>query len=474
MAKYQTVPVIVSGPSYRDRSRPLTSQTTINFYPEFVESGSDRFITRSFPGLSLFSDQLSGGDRGGVFAGGVLYRVLGNTLYSVSNIGTHTNLGAVSGGGRCIFATDGTSIWFTTGGGPIYKYDGASLTQVTDSNIVGSRSVTSMNNQFVYTKPKLSVVSDVGNGSSASGLNAIGAESIPDDLVRDYWFDQVLYRFGTESVEPWYNSGVGNPPIARIEGQIITVGTASRDAITNTKDFIYWLGNDNSIYRARGGVDAPVSSKGVNQAIEGYADISDAIANSFVLDGKYFVAFQFPSANATWVVSEELGENGWFELSSSINGGGIYQVSTFISAYGKKLAFDSGNGNIYELDFDVHDLNGETMQRRRVMSSINGKALGFPGKRMQMSRFELLMEVGTGIITGQGEDPKIMIEASYDGGKSWSEETWMDIGRLGETDIRAEWFNLDSFYDLMIRLTITDPVPCTIYSGAIDVRPAGR
>jgi hypothetical protein len=93
---------------------------------------------------------------------------------------------------------------------------------------------------------------------------------------------------------------------------------------------------------------------------------------------------------------------------------------------------------------------------------------------MQMSRFELLMEVGTGIITGQGEDPKIMIEASYDGGKSWSEETWMDIGRLGETDIRAEWFNLDSFYDLMIRLTITDPVPCTIYSGAIDVRPAGR
>ena len=84
------------------------------------------------------------------------------------------------------------------------------------------------------------------------------------------------------------------------------------------------------------------------------------------------------------------------------------------------------------------------------------------------------MEMGTGLITGQGEDPKIMIEASYDGGKSWDTGTWMRVGRLGETNIRAEWFNMKSFYDLIIRITTSDPVAYNIYSGAIDLKLAGR
>ena len=84
------------------------------------------------------------------------------------------------------------------------------------------------------------------------------------------------------------------------------------------------------------------------------------------------------------------------------------------------------------------------------------------------------MEMGVGLISGQGEDPKIMIEASYDGGKSFGPGTWMRIGRLGETNIRAEWWNLFSFYDLIIRITTSDPVAYSIQSGAIDIRLAGR
>jgi hypothetical protein len=84
------------------------------------------------------------------------------------------------------------------------------------------------------------------------------------------------------------------------------------------------------------------------------------------------------------------------------------------------------------------------------------------------------MEMGVGTISGQGENPRVMIEASYDGGKSFDPGTWMRTGRLGETNLRAEWFNLTSFYDLIIRITTTDPVNYTIISGAIDLRLAGR
>ena len=74
----------------------------------------------------------------------------------------------------------------------------------------------------------------------------------------------------------------------------------------------------------------------------------------------------------------------------------------------------------------------------------------------------------------QGDDPIIIIEASYDGGKSFSAGTFMKIGRLGETNIRAEWWNMSKFYDLIIRITTSDPVHYTLQSGAIDLRLAGR
>jgi hypothetical protein len=181
----------------------------------------------------------------------------------------------------------------------------------------------------------------------------------------------------------------------------------------------------------------------------------------------------FPSANKTWCLIEELERNGWFELSEGVTDG-RYNAGSILEIYGKILVGDRSNGKLYELDFDTFDQAGETWRRRRVISSINGDNLGQKGARVQMSRFELILETGTGLIDGQGVDPLIMIEASYDGGRSFGPGTWMRIGRLGETDIKAEWWSLRSFYDIMIRITTSDPVAYNIYAGAIDLRLAGR
>ena len=87
---------------------------------------------------------------------------------------------------------------------------------------------------------------------------------------------------------------------------------------------------------------------------------------------------------------------------------------------------------------------------------------------------EFIMEKGVGLITGQGEDPKIMVEASYDGGRTWSPGTWMRIGRMGDFNIRAEWYSMKSFYDMIVRLTTSDPVAYNLYSATIDIRLAGK
>lgn len=471
---FQNVPINITGPSYKDRSRPNSSQETRNFYPEVVDSGKDQFVTKYFPGQKNLGSTTAGKDRGQHRMLEVAYRVVGGVLYEVATSGAHINRGLIPGTDRCIIADDGVYMYLVADG-LVSQYSNETnlVVPVTDPDIVGAQSVTYINNQFAYTFPSLTVFSVVGDGSNATSLNAVGAESNPDKLVRDYTFDEVLRRFGKRSLENWWNSGVGTPPFDRLEGQVINVGLQAIHSVTNSKDFLYWLGSDNQIYTARGGQAKPISTAAVSGAIQGYTTTSDAFANTFTLDNKTVVVMTFPTANKTWALIEELGVNGWFELSEGITDG-QYNAGSILEAYNKILIGDRSNGNLNELDFNTFDQAGETWRRRRILGSINGEKLGRKGHRVQMSRMEFLLETGVGLISGQGEDPLIMIEASYDGGKSWEAGTWMKIGRQGQTNIRAEWYSMKSFYDMIVRITTSDPVAYNLYSATIDIRLAGK
>lgn len=473
-SQFQTIAINVTGPSYQDRSRPLVSQETRNFYPELIESGKDNYVIKSFPGQKSFGSTSAGTDRGMHQMSEVAYRVIDNTLYEVSTIGVHTDRGFIQGTDRCIFADDGEKMYIVSDT-IVNQYDSITkiVNAVNDVDIDGAIAVTFINNQFAYTFPTLTVFSTVGNGASATSINAVGAETNPDELVRDYAFNQVLFRFGKRSVESWYNSGVGTPPFDRIEGQLINVGLQATHSVANSRDFIYWLGSDLQVYSARGGQEQPVSSTAVTAAIKSYSTTSDAFAEVFTIDNHVVYKLTFPTANKTWCMIESLGVNGWFELSEGITDG-QYNAGSILEIYNKILVGDRTSGDLYTLDFDTYDQAGTEWRRRRVMASINGDVLGQKGHRVEMSRMEFILETGVGLISGQGENPRIMIEASYDGGRSWATGTWMRIGRLGEYNIRAEWYSMKSFYDMIVRITTSDPVAYNIYSGAIDLRLAGR
>jgi len=471
---FQTIPVNVAGGSYPDRSRPLSSQEARNLYPEIVEQGKEQFVLKSFPGQKNIGSATAGQDRGQHRLAEVAYRVIGTSLYEVDFAGTHVLRGIIPGSDRCIFADDGVNM-FIVSDGLVSQYSNSTLlvTPITDPDIVGAQSVAYINNQFAYTFPNLTVFSVVGDGASATSLNAVGAERDPDVLVRDYTFDQVLYRFGKRSCEAWWNPGVGTPPFQRLEGQGFNIGLQAIHSVAHTRDFMYWLGSDNQIYTARGGQERVASTAALSGEIQSYATTSDAFGETFTIDNKSIYTITFKSANKTWCLIEELGENGWFELSEGITDG-RYNAGSILEVYNSVFIGDRTNGKLNKLDFNTYDQAGETWRRRRVLGSINGDKLQMKGHRVQMSRMEFIIETGVGLITGQGSDPKIMLEASYDGGRSWDTGTWLDIGRLGEFDIRAEWWSMESFYDLVVRLTTSDPIALNIYSAAIDLRLAGR
>lgn len=486
---FQTIPVQVTGPSYQSRSKPLSSQVTQNWYQQLSELGKDQFVLMPFPGLKLLGNA-TGIDRGFHRMAEILYQVKGTSLYEISKTGVHTLRGAIPGTGRAIIRDDGINM-FIVSDLKVWQYttDTNTVTEVTDVNITGANSVDFINNQFLYTKggftivkgnqvgPGYTTVSDVGNGASASGLNIVGAEASPDALLRDYVYDEVIYRLGVRAIESWYNSGVGSPPIERLQGRGFSVGIGAINSIAHTDKAFYWLGDDFAIYRSSAGAEKRISTDAISNEIQKYSDVSDAIGNTFTFEGQNFYSITFPAGNKTFVINESLGVNGWFELSSGVNSplqSTKYQGTSIISAYGKNFVADVNNGNVYELDLNTFMNNGEPLQRIRVTQSANGDLLNAKGKRVQMSCLKLIMETGVGVIAGQGDNPRIMIEYSDDGGRSWSSGSWPRVGRLGEFTLQVEWFNLESYYDRIFRISTTDPVNYTIFSATIDLRLAGK
>lgn len=475
MSFQKNIPINLTGPSYLSRSTPLSSQQTKNFYHAVVEEGKDQYVLHSFPGLKLKGTAPNlGADRGVRNFAEVGYRIAGTKLYRFDSAGTHVEIGDIPGSDRMIIDDDGKNLIITGGSGQ-FIYNGFNIDPITDSNIIGSTANGFINSQIIYTNPitELFVLANPLDPSTANGLNAAKAESKPDKLVRAYPFKQNVYMLGQRTVEPYWNSGVGNPPLDRIDGQIFEIGLDAIHSVANTDQFLYWLGDDKAIYQAVGGQRQRISTTAISHALSTYTVTNDAIAYSFTMEGMNFYAISFPTADKTWCLNESLGKNGWFELSSGIDGG-IYQGSSLVNVYGKNFVADATNGNLYELDLDTYTNNDETLHRRRITSSVNGKLLNSPGSRIQMSRLEFIMEKGVGLITGQGEDPKIIVDVSIDGGKSWIAGGFVRIGRLGETTLRVEFFSLISGYDFMFRISTSDGVPYHIYSGVIDVRLAGR
>ena len=472
---FVTVPVNITGPSYQSRSKPLSSQQTVNWYQQFNEGGKESYVLMPFPGLET-KGNAAGKDRGFHRMAEILYQVKGTSLYEIDKLGNHTLRGTIPGTKRCIIADDGINMFIVVPNEKVWQYttDTNAVSEVTNVNITKALSVDFFNNQFIYTFADFSTVSDVGNGAEATGLNRIGEETLPDAMVRDFVFDEVIYRCGVRSIVGWYNSGVGSPPIDKLQGRIFNVGLAAPYSIAKTDEAFYWLGDDNAIYRAQAGTKERISSDAISNAISKFNSIGDAIGFTYTFEGQNFYTITFPSANQTFTVSESLGENGWFELSSGIKDG-KWQGSSVINAYSKNYVADADNGNVYLLDLDTYENNGESIKRTRVTSNIDARLVGGAlGDAVTMSSVIISMETGVGLIVGQGDNPRIIVEASYDGGRTWAAGAWPKVGRLGEFVLKVKWDNMKTFYDCMLRISSTDPVNYSVYSANIDLKLAGR
>jgi hypothetical protein len=89
-------------------------------------------------------------------------------------------------------------------------------------------------------------------------------------------------------------------------------------------------------------------------------------------------------------------------------------------------------------------------------------------------RFQLDLETGVGLSSGQGSDPQIMLCWSDDHGHTWSHEHWTSAGKIGEFKRRALWYRLGRTRDRIYRVVVSDPVKWALVDAYLQLESGRR
>lgn len=455
------------GESYRSPSLPASAQRLVNMYPEALDNGLTAVVAHNFPGLErVLAGNAGEFDRGVHVFKGNLYQVAGSQLYLVSSNFVRTAIGSINGTNRVSMANNGSVMVIVTGGDGEYTYDGTTFTATTLG--LNPSNVEYLNNQFFYDDDDGRVAVSAIGGTTVPAGNYFTPESNPDVLVRTYVYNQFIYVFGEKSVEPW-QPATGLPPVERMNGAIVeNVGLIGKDAIDSTSNAIYFIDDDKDAHQLQGFAPKQISTVAIANEWKNYT-ATNAIVQAVSIQALDFVIFMFPTDGKTWCYVEQY--DMWFELEHG-TAAERWRGNSIVEAYGERLVADYATGNLYKLNPDVYTDDSTTTVRERIFAPLAGEKLGRPRQTYQMNELGISLETGVG---NQLEyEPLLAISLSTDGGKTFANERFKQLGQEGEYQKDVRMSTNKHFKDLTVKLRYTEPTKFSLFSSYIKLRQAGR
>ena len=288
------------------------------------------------------------------------------------------------------------------------------------------------------------------------------AESDPDNLLSCVSDHGELWLFGKDSTEVWYNSGAAAFPFQRIPGVFIPEGIGAADSFARLDNSIFCLTNNLQVIRFDGYTPRVVSTPHIEYVFSQYSKTDDAIGYGYTQEGHSFYVLNFPTANVTWVYD---ASTGLWHQRRSYPAESRHRSNCYAFFDGKHIIGDYENGKLYEMDMDTYADDGEAIRRTRACQIIHSDR-----KNIFFNRFEIDFESGVGLYDGQGDDPQCMLQWSNDGGHTWGNEHWVDIGPIGEYDARAIWRKLGRSRNRVFKAMVSDPVKVVMIAAHLDAQ----
>jgi hypothetical protein len=460
-------PVTIATQSYESYSKPFGAQRLVNM---FYEPGNEETKTASMlmntPGLVEWTTVGTGPIRAARKLGDNLIVASGESFYKVDQFGASTLIGTVSGlsGLPMPVSDNGIDCVFITDMNEGYRVNAGAFTKITDSDFPLSIDVTFLDSRILVAKKNSGQFngSDSLDAAAWDPLNFATAEASPDNLVSIEASLSEILLLGERTSEIWYNAGTSGFPFARVSGGVIQRGGAATKSAVSAFDTIFFLGDDRSFYIMINRSMQKISTYAIDSELEKYAKVDDAYSFAYSKDGHKFFVCTFPAEKKTWTFDLTTQK---FHERETVNKG-MWRPSCHEYFANKNIVGDYFGNKLYYLDRDVFTDASERIDRLWTAGTLyNGES------RIRVHEYAIDFEGGVGKTTGQGNDPKVMIEVSKDGGITWSNEIQLDIGKKGKYDKRTVLRRLGIANEFMFRHKISDPVKPVVLGAYVKAEP---
>jgi hypothetical protein len=461
--------------SYESASKPFSAQRCVNLYPNVAQASSlSDFMLNHTPGIIQLGTTGAHKSRGAIVMDAVYYIVAGTTLYSVDELGVGTSRGTILGTARVSMAHNGEKLCIVVPGanGYVYNSSTTTLTQITDPDYRTSDTVCFKDGYYVFTESnsKIFFNSALNDPLTFAALDFGTAEQSPGNIVGCHATNDEVFIFKRTTTEVFQNVGGSGFPFQRIPGASFEKGCHSKYSPIQWEGVFYFIGGGinekTAIFQGGSGEPLKISTDAISQEIQKFSttEIDESFSFSYSTGGVYFVGFTFRSANIpsrTFIynvtASNLLGRPVWFEQQSGISDN-AWRINSANTVYDKLLVSDNTDGRVGYLDQNVFTEYGDEILREKITGPIEAK-----GRAIYVRALELTLDSGQGEISGQGLNPKVMMDFSDDGARTWSSEFWRESGKIGEYFRRVEWRRLGRAPAHRVwRFRISDPIRTTL------------
>lgn len=409
------------------------------------QAGVGRAIIAPSPGLTPWVTLGPRPVRAMRKVGSTLYAVCGGALWSISSAGVVTGLGAVPDDRQTTIADDGVTVAVAAGGA--YRvWDGASMSSPTPGPLGPVGTVASINRRVVLSSldDGRLAYSAVGDAKTIDALSFFTAEGRPDKMVRVFAQGSDLWLFGESSIEVWSDVGAADLPFARIAGAVLERGCADAMSVTADDNSLYWVGDDNIVYRANGYQPAVISTTRFSP--------SAGVGVAYTWRGaKHYVLRQESGAAPVYDAATQI----WHERASGIDAGAWSGMCS--ATFAGSIRIGGADGVIYTIG---GSLDGAQPILREGVSFPVAESRA----RFTVSETQLHFRTGANDI---GRAAQVMMQCSRDG-RIWGRERWRALGSVGQYDRLVRWKAWGNARSHHFRWRITDPIDVALYGATFE------
>lgn len=459
------IPGFIGG-AYQAQSPAVSNEVCRNLYPESAAEGAALYST---PGLAARYVLGVSPVRSLFHSNGRCFCIMGNKLFELFADLTSIERGVVANDNRPVKIVSNRFQLCFVSAGTTYLYDLAADALVTVPNVNLSQ-VRFADGYFIglTRDSQMICLSGQYDGATWDPLDFTSAEGDPDDIIAIEADHREIWTFGTQSIEPFKDTGAPDMPYERVDGALIEQGCGAADSVVKADNALFWFGRsslgEGMFWRAEGYTPLRISTYAVEYQISKYATVSDCIGYSYQEAGHTFCVWHFPTADKTWVY--DVGTRLWHERASWDQVAGVWRrhrAQVHCHAFGMHLVGDYETGIVYEQSIELHDDAGQP--RRWVRGALIGNV---ENKYLFSANFELHMEVGTGVPGGAA--PKVVMRYSKDGGYTFGNERVREAGRIGQYAYRCRWAGpLGQARIPYVEVSGSDPVRIALKAAYIDV-----